>query len=126
MSYSNAFFEVSAQLIPVLLLAMVVEERLQPEGSESPSGRVGRSWLLASLMGAEIIALAVVAGGLPATRSVGNIVALLMLLSGFLITLPAIGVELGKGRSPRERLGHGLAGLSLIVLVFVVTLSVQF
>jgi hypothetical protein len=34
MTDSATFFESSAQLIPVLFLAMVVEERLQPESEK--------------------------------------------------------------------------------------------
>jgi len=62
MNFSEPFFEVAAQLIPVLFLAMVVEEQLQPDSDEAPSDRVIRSWLLALLVIGELIALSVVGG----------------------------------------------------------------
>lgn len=117
MAYSDAFFEISAQLIPVLFLAMVVEEKLQPDTEESASDRVTRSWLLASLVAGEILALAVVAGGLPATSGTGSLVASSMLFAAFLISLPVISRELAVGRSRRERVGHATAGLAVIALL---------
>jgi len=111
MSYSVAFFEVSTQLIPVLFLAMVVEEKLQPDAEKTPGERVTRSWLFVSLVVGELIALAVVAGELTPSKGAGNLVALAMLFAAFLIALPVIGRELQEGRGGRERLGHALAGL---------------
>ena len=125
MTYSTSYFEVSAQLIPVLFLAMVVEDRLQPTEEESPRERVTRSWVLASLVAGEILSLAVIAGGVAGSRGVGNLVALFMLFSGFLIALPAIGLELDNGRSRRERAGHALAGLFVIALIVGVAVAVN-
>jgi hypothetical protein len=68
MVYSGSFFGVSAQLIPVLFLAMVVEEKLQPDSEGTPSERVGRSWLFVSLVIGELVALSVIAGGLSPSR----------------------------------------------------------
>lgn len=70
MVYSGSFFEVSAQLIPVLFLAMVVEEKLQPDSEETPSERVARSWLFVSLLIGELLALSVIAGGLSPSKGV--------------------------------------------------------
>lgn len=117
MVYSGSFFEVSAQLIPVLFLAMVVEERLQPDSQETPSERVTRSWLFVSLVIGELLALSVVAGGLTPSKGVGSLVALSMLCATFLIALPVINRELQEGRSRRERMGHALAGLAVLVAV---------
>src|SRR5665647_1411105 len=66
--YSGSFFEVSAQLIPVLFLVTVVEEKLQPDSEETPSERVGRSWLFVSLVIGELLALSVIAGGLSPSK----------------------------------------------------------
>lgn len=44
MAFSESFFEVSAQLIPVLFLALVLEEWLRPGARETPGDRVARSW----------------------------------------------------------------------------------
>jgi hypothetical protein len=90
MVYSGSFFEVSAQLIPVLFLAMVVEEKLQPDSEETPSERVGRSWLFVSLVIGELLALSVIAGGLSPSKGVGGLVALSMLFAAFLMALPAL------------------------------------
>lgn len=125
MFYSDAFFEVSAQLIPVLFLAMVVEEKLQPDEEETAGERVTRSWLLASLVIGELLALSVIAGGLSPSKGVGGLVAMSMLLAAFLISLPVIGRELQDGRSRRERLGHGLAGMAVLVAVLSTILAMQ-
>ena len=94
----------------MLFLAMVVEEKLQPDEEEAASERVTRSWLLASLVIGELLALAVIAGGLSPSKGVGGLVAMSMLLAAFLIALPVIGRELQEGRSRRERLGTALRG----------------
>ena len=125
MVYFGSFFEVSAQLIPVLFLAMVVEEKLQPDSEETPSERVGRSWLFVSLVIGELLALSVVAGGLSPSKGVGGLVALSMLLAAFLMALPVISRELKEGRSRRERLGHALAGLAVLVAVLWTIVAIQ-
>ena len=55
---------------------MVVEEKLQPDEEEAASDRVTRSWLLASLVIGELLALAVIAGGLSPSKGVGGLVAM--------------------------------------------------
>ena len=125
MVYSGSFFEVSAQLIPVLFLAMVVEETLQPDSEETPSERVGRSWLFVSLVIGELLALSVIAGGLSPSKGVGGLVALSMVFAAFLMALPAISRELKEGRSRRERLGHALAGLAVLVAVLWTIVAIQ-
>lgn len=125
MSYSVAFFEVSAQLIPVLFLAMVVEEQLQPDAEETPGERVARSWLFVSLVVGELIALSVIAGGLEPSKGAGNMVALSMLFAAFLIALPVIGRELQEGRGRREKLGHALAGLAVLGAVLGTIIAIQ-
>jgi hypothetical protein len=124
MTTSPAFYEISAQLIPVLFLAMVVEEKLQPDAEESPSDRVTRSWLLASLVIGEVLALAVVAGGLTAGPGTTSLIALAMLFAAFLIALPVISRELKDGQSWRERLGHATAGLMVIVVLLLAIIDV--
>lgn len=125
MVYSDSFFEVSAQLIPVLFLAMVVEEKLQPDSEETPSERVTRSWLFVLLVIGELLALSVIAGGLAPSRGVGGLVALSMLFAAFLIALPVISRELQEGRSRRERVGHALAGLAVLAAVLSTILAIQ-
>ena len=115
----------SAQLIPVLFLAMVVEEKLQPDDEETPGERFTRSWLYVSLVVGELLALAGVAGGLSSSRSVGNLVALAMLFAAFLIAVPVISRELQEGRSYRERLGHALAGVVVLVAVLATIVAIQ-
>lgn len=110
---SFAFFEVSAQLIPVLFLAMVVEERLQPDNEETVADRVARSWLLALLLVGEMVALAVVAGGIRPSNSAGSVVASALLFAALLVAIPAVERELKRGRSRRERLGHATAALAV-------------
>lgn len=124
MTYSQGYFEVAAQLIPVLFLAMVVEDRLRP-GEESEGARVARSWLLALLVTGEILALAVVAGGISPSPVTGMFVSGAMLLSTFLIALPVIEIEM-NGRSRKERIGHAGAGLLVIGTVFVVIIGMTF
>ncbi|MFC7487476.1 hypothetical protein ACOCJ7_16975 [Knoellia sp. CPCC 206453] len=70
--------------------------------------------------------MAVVAGGIRSSTNVGTIVALCMLFAGFLIALPAIGLELQAHRSRHERAGHALAGLLVIVLIVAVAIAVNF
>lgn len=125
MNYSVAFFEVSAQLMPVLFLAMVVEDKLQPPADESPSDRVTRSWLFVSLLVGELLALSVVAGGLSPSKGTGSLVASAMLFGGFLIALPVISRELVRDRHPRERLGHALAGVTVIVAIVSTLVAIQ-
>lgn len=126
MSYSHAFFEVSAQLIPVMFLAMVVEERLQPEGQETRGERVTRSWLLASLVIGEMLALAVVAGGISPSRGTGSLVSMTMLFAGFLIALPVISRELTEDRTRLERAGHATAGMAVLAAVLGVVVGIGF
>jgi hypothetical protein len=125
MSFSSSFFEVSAQLIPVLFLAMVVEDRLQPEEEESPGERVMRSWVIALLVVGEVLALAVIAGGLDASQGTGTLVASSMLFAAFLIVLPVMSRELRTDRSHRERLGHAAAALLVIAAVVGTSLAMQ-
>lgn len=125
MVYSDAYFEISAQLIPVLFLAMVVEEKLQPDSDETPGDRVTRSWLFASLLLGEMLALSVVAGGLAPSEGVGSLIAMSMLFAAFLMALPVISRELQEDRSRRERLGHALAGLAVIAAVLSTVVAIQ-
>ena len=125
MPFSQSFFEVAAQLIPVLFLAMVVEERFQPDTEETPGERVTRSWLLAFLVIGELIALAVVAGGLAPSKGAGSLVAGSMLLAAFLLALPVLVRELTDERSQFEKLGHALAGLLVLLAVLGTLVSMQ-
>jgi hypothetical protein len=125
MSFSESFFEVAAQLIPVLFLAMVVEERFQPDAEETPGDRVIRSWLLALLVLGEVISLSVVAGGLNPSKGTGSIVAGAMLLAAFLLTVPVLNRELKDDRSHLERLGHASAGLLVLVSVIGTLIAIQ-
>ena len=125
MSFSESFFEVAAQLIPVLFLALVVEEQLQPDTEETPGDRVTRSWLLALLVIGELISLSVVAGGLQPSTGAGSIVAGAMLLAAFLLTLPVLTRELRDDRSPFERFGHASAGVAVLVAVLGTLVAMQ-
>lgn len=125
MSFSEPFFEVAAQLIPVLFLAMVVEERFQPDTEETAGDRVARSWLLALLVIGEVIALSVVAGGLRPSKGAGSIVACAMLFAAFLLALPVLSRELREDRSPLERLGHASAGMLVLAAIVGTLVAVQ-
>jgi hypothetical protein len=125
-SFSRSFFEVSAQLIPVLFLAMVVEERLQPDAEEKAIERVMRSWLLTLLVVGEMIALAVVAGGVNPSKASGSVVACTLLFSVFLLAVPILEKELQHDRSRAERVAHAGAGLVVILAVLWIVLSIQF
>jgi len=126
MAFSTSFFEVAAQLIPVLFLAVVVEERLQPAAEESPIERVARSWLLVLFVIGEMLALAVVAGGLAPSKGVGSIVVSTLLLSVFLLAVPVIERELTHDRAWPERIAHAGAALAVVLAVFWILLAVQF
>ncbi|MBC9822834.1 hypothetical protein [Terrabacter sp. MAHUQ-38] len=125
MMFSDSFFEVAAQLIPVLFLAMVVEERFQPDAEETARDRVTRSWLLALLVVGEVLALSVVAGGLAPSKGVGSIVASAMLFAAFLLALPVLSRELQDERTHVERLGHALAGLLVLGAIVGTLIAVQ-
>ncbi len=114
MKFSEAFFEVAAQVIPVLFLALVVEERFQPDDEETPRERVARSWLLALLVVGEVLALSVVAGALTPSKAVGSMVAGAMLFAGFLLAVPVLSRELQDERTRLERIGHASAGLLVL------------
>lgn len=124
-NFSQSFFETAAQLIPVLFLAMVVEERLQPDADETAGDRVTRSWLLALLVIGEITALSVVAGGLAPSKGVGSMVAGAMLFAAFLLAVPVVNRELKDGRSQLERLGHASAGLLVLLSVLGTLVAIQ-
>lgn len=126
MAFSESFFEVAAQLMPVLFLAMVVEERLQPDSEESPSDRIMRSWLIALLVIGEVLALAVVAGGLAPSRGAGSIVASTLMFSTFLLAIPVLERELRDDRSHAERIAHVGAALAIITAVLWTLIAVQF
>ena len=125
MSFSQSFFEVSAQLIPVLFLAMVVEERLQPETDETARERVTRSWIVALLFIGEVVSLSVTAGGISPSKSSGSVVAAAMFASGFLLVVPVLSRELRDDRTRLERLGHALAGLVVLVAIVGTLIAVQ-
>lgn len=123
MTFSASFFEVSAQIIPVLFLALVLEEKLRPTKRDTARERVTHSWVLALLLAGEIVALSVVAGGLPPSASVGRFVGLCLLFPAFLIALPTIGLQIRKKAHVRERVGHALAGLTVILTVLGVAMA---
>jgi uncharacterized membrane protein YbjE (DUF340 family) len=119
------FFEVAAQLIPVLLLAMMVDERLQPHSEETAGERVMRSWLRAMLVIGELVALSVVAGGLAPSKGAGSLVASSMLLAIFLLAVPVVSRELKDDRSLLERLGHASAGMLVLAAVLGTLIAIQ-
>lgn len=125
MSFSRSFFDVSAQLIPVLFLAMVVEERLQPESDETAGERITRWWLVTLLFIGEVISLSVTAGGIAPSKSVGTFVSGSMLLAGFLLVIPLLSRELKDERPRLERLGHALAGVVMLVAILGTLVAVQ-
>ncbi len=126
MAFSLSFFEVSAQLIPVLFLAMAVEDRLQLDEDESAGDRIMRSWLLAFLVIGEVLALAVVAGGLEPSKRIGSLVASALLGSAFILAVPVFARELRADRSRGERLAHVGAAIAVIVAVLWTLGTIQF
>lgn len=123
MTFSSSFFEVSAQIIPVLFLALVLEEKLRPTKRDTARDRVTHSWVLALLLAGEIVALSVVAGGLSPSGPVGQFVGLCLLFPAFLIALPAIALQIKKKADTRERVGHASAGLTVILTVLGVAIA---
>ena len=117
MTVNAPFFEVSAQIIPVLFLALVLKEKLRPNKRDTARDRVTHSWVLALLVAGEVVALSVVAGGLEPSSAVGRTGALCMLFPALLIALPAIGLQIKKKAAAPERLGHASAGLAIILTV---------
>lgn len=124
-SFAPEFFAVTAQLIPVLFLAMVVEERLQPEAEESPGDRVLRSWVLTLLVAGEVLSLAVVAGGIDSSKSAGSFVVSSLVGASFLAAVPVVSRELRDERSFGERLGHASAGVTIIGVLVAILVVVQ-
>jgi small-conductance mechanosensitive channel len=117
MAFSESFFEVSAQLIPVLLLAMVVEDRLQPGEVESPGDRAIRSWTLAFLVVGETLSLSVVAGGIASSKATGSMVSCAMLFAALLIVAAVLQREIQEERPRWERRLHLLAGMFVIIVI---------
>lgn len=122
--FTAAFYEVSAQLIPVAFLGLVVEERLRDTADESAFDRVARSWVIALLIFCEGLSLAVLAGGIENTPGVGKIVALSLLIAGALAACGALSRELSADRSRRERLGHISAAVAVLAAMSIATIIV--
>jgi hypothetical protein len=81
---------------------------------ETPGERVMRSWVLALLVIGEVLSLAVVAGGLHASKGTASLVSSAMLGSAFLLSIPVVGRELLAERTPHERIGHASARLLVL------------
>jgi hypothetical protein len=126
MSFSQSFFEVTAQLIPVLFLATVVEERLQPDADQTATDRVARSWLMVLFVIGEMISLAVVAGGLTPSKGEGSIVASTLMFSAFLLALPVLEREMQEHRSKLERLAHASAAIVVILAILWTLGAIEF
>jgi hypothetical protein len=105
-TFKPEFFEISAQLIPVLFLAMVVEDKLQPDEKDGARLRVLRSFALVVLAGTEAACLAVIAGAVDGSDGAGKETALGMLLAGLLIVSTVIGREFKASRSRTEEWCH--------------------
>lgn len=125
MTFQPVFFEVSAQLIPVLFLALVVEDKVQP-GSDDPWwAQVVRTWAVVLLFGAELLSLAVVAGAVNPGPTSGRNVAACMVFGGFLLMSPVLERSIVGGRRLRERAGHASAGVGLLGVVFYTLWRIQ-
>ena len=122
--FTTAFYEVSAQLIPVAFLGLVVEERLRDTSEETVFDRVARSWVITLLIFCEGLCLAVVAGGIKNTAGVGKIIALSLLIAGGLAACGALSREMSAERSRRERLGHISAAVSVLLAMTIATICV--
>ncbi|KGN39799.1 hypothetical protein [Knoellia aerolata] len=126
MTYSSSFFEISAQLIPVLFLALVVDQKLQPDAEEDATDRIARSWAATALVVGEVLALAVVAGGLAPSSGYGSLVAGGMLLAAILIALPALAREMKAERSRWEGRAHAAAGSVTLLSILGTLVAISF
>lgn len=126
MTFQPAFFEISAQLIPVLFLAMVVEEKLQPDDDEASYQRVMRTWVVVLLFWAEVICLSVTAGAIRSLSGAGAIVGVCELFAGFLVVIPVIGKAIDAGTSRSMRFGHAIPGLLFIASVTIFAFALGF
>ena len=119
MTFRIEFFEVVAGLIPVLFLALVVEERLREPG-ETAMDRLLRTTTLALLILSEVIALLVVATG--KDPGFGVFVASTLAVSGLLILAPVVLEGADNAKTRREKVTHvaigGFVTLLALALVF--------
>ncbi|MFQ6169967.1 hypothetical protein ACK8HX_00040 [Oryzobacter sp. R7] len=116
------FFAVCAQVIPVLFLALIVEDRLRYDKEEATE-RVMRSWGLALLTIALITSLAVVGGATPASGLAGHVVVTTLLACVGLISIPPIVKEIREGRRMSEGIGHLLAAVAAVLVALWVTFN---
>ena len=126
MTFSDTFFEISAQLIPVLFLALVVQEKLQSDAEEDASDRVARSWAATFLLIGELLALGVVAGGLLPSPWVESVVSGGMLLAAMLISVPVLSREGVPERARWERRAHAAAGIVAVLAILSTIIGVGF
>jgi hypothetical protein len=125
-TFQPPFFEISAQLVPVLFLALVVEDKLQPDEDESAFDRVIRTWAIALLVVAGVVCMAVLAGAASPSEPTGRTVSVCLLLAGLLIVKPVLASAFADGQSHWEQAGHAGAGLLLVTgaVVLAVVLAV--
>jgi zinc transporter ZupT len=103
MRFQLAFFEVTAQLVPVLLLAFVFESRdrhdqmgkkaaKRAEREEEPADRVQYAFALCLLVLAEILALSKVASGRPTDEAGYSVVMVLSIATLVWISGPMAAI----------------------------------
>lgn len=126
MAFSESFFEVSAQLIPVLFLTLALEERLRPADEETPTDRVARTWAATLLLTAEILSMSVVAGGMSPSKGVGSVVSSTMLFGALVIALRILEPEFDGDRARWENIAHLLAGIFILGVFLWTIIAVQF
>lgn len=109
----TAFYEATAQILPVLLLALVVEYRLfqRDRYSDQPawlSTSIATAWyaVATTFMFGEYFALYVLATGLPVNRAADNVIVLAYLMGVVTLVIPLLDTSSREGK----RLGR-LRGL---------------
>lgn len=134
MTYTPEFFSTASGVIPTVLLALIVEDRLQPrragkkqkpdEGLAAELERVWRTFALAGLVFGEALALRSVATG-SASHQVGAAVALSLVPAALMLFEPVLDRAIDRGASRREAIGHGVVGLVFIVGLLIAWMQIS-
>lgn len=136
MTYSDSFFEVVSQVVPVVFLALVVEARDRadrPRGAhhrssddgapETALDRVAYMLILGALVVIEVIALSAVAGSEQAA-GLGSFVAAGLGAAGVLLFIK-IGFDIAY-RAPSRREGWVLLAVLLVISAALIGFLVVF
>lgn len=112
MHFSLEFFNVTAQLTPVLFLTLVLEKRYQ-KPTHDGGDRATRSTAIALLVVAELISLEVVARQ-QVEHNDGAFVTSALLLGGLLLVFPVLADHWRAAKGQRlawlERVAHAVSG----------------